>query len=76
MRHTGRSRQWPPMQQMHEIMWAAGDADEQAQRPDHARLTAMHKRMFEKMPESRKRIDAALAPQQREELRRGSRAAR
>ena len=61
------------MQQMHELTWGdeAGEAaDEQAQRRDYERVAALHKQMFENMLETRKRIEAVLTPQQREELRR------
>lgn len=69
-----RSRQWPLMQQMHELMWAdgaAGTADEQAQRRSYDQLAALQKQMFENMLEARKRMDGVLTPQQRDELRRG-----
>jgi Spy/CpxP family protein refolding chaperone len=70
-----RSRQWPLMQQMHELMWADGGAfDEQAQRRDYERIAALQKQMFENMLESRRRVDAVLTPEQREELRRDGRA--
>lgn len=76
-----RSRQWPLMQQMHELLWAAeagevGVLDEQAQRRRYDSLLALEKQMFENMLESRKRIEAVLTPQQREELRRDWRAGR
>lgn len=70
-----RARQWPLMQQMHELMWGDGSGtfDEQAQRREYDRVAALQKQMFENALESRKRIDAILTPQQREELRRGPR---
>ncbi|WP_332826657.1 Spy/CpxP family protein refolding chaperone [Ramlibacter sp.] len=70
-----RARQWPLMQQMHELMWAGGERsfDESAERRDYDRLAALHKQMFDNMLEARKRIDAVLTPQQREQLRRGPR---
>lgn len=71
-----RSRQWPLMQQMHELMWAddstePGAFDEQAQRRNYDRLAGLRKQMFENQLEARKRIEAVLTPQQREQLRRG-----
>lgn len=72
-----RARQWPLMQQMHELMWGDGTAtDEQAQRRDYDKLAALQKQMFENMLESRKRMDEVLTPQQRDEMRRGWRAPR
>jgi Spy/CpxP family protein refolding chaperone len=73
-----RGRQWPLMQQMHELMWADGAAapDEQAQRRDYDKIAALQKQMFENSLESRKRIDTLLTPQQREEMRRGRRGPR
>lgn len=70
-----RARQWPLMQQMHELMWAGGERsfDEPTERRDYDRLSALHKQMFDNMLEARKRIDAVLTPQQREQLRRGPR---
>jgi Spy/CpxP family protein refolding chaperone len=75
-----RKRQWPLMQQMHELMWNDGTAesgvlDEQAQRRDYERVAALQKQMFETMLESRKRIEAVLTPQQREEMQRRPRPA-
>lgn len=69
-----RKRQWPLMQEMHELMWTdaeQGALDEQAQRRQFERHAALQKQMFEGMLDARKRIDAVLTPQQREELRRG-----
>lgn len=70
-----RAKQWPLMQQMHELMWAGGERsfDEPAERRDYDRLSALHKQMFDNMLEARKRIEAVLTPQQREQLRRGPR---
>lgn len=65
-----RARQWPLMQQMHELMWADAQ-DEETQRRDYDKLAVLQKQMFESHLETRKRIDAVLTPQQREELRRG-----
>jgi Spy/CpxP family protein refolding chaperone len=70
-----RARQWPLAQQMHELMWAGGERsfDESAERRDYERVSALHKQMFDNMLEARRRIDAVLTPQQREQLRRGPR---
>lgn len=72
-----RKRQWPLMQEMHELMWneaeQGGALDEQAQRRDFERHAALQKQMFESMLDARKRMEAVLTPQQREELRRGPR---
>ena len=77
IQREARTRQWPLMQQMHELMWNEGAPfDEQAQRRDYDRIAALHKQMFENMLDSRKRLDAVLTPQQREELRRGGRGTR
>lgn len=46
-------------------------ADEQAERRDYDKLAALQKQMFESRLDARKRIDAVLTAQQREELRRG-----
>jgi Spy/CpxP family protein refolding chaperone len=75
-----RKRQWPLMQQMHELTWGdatveSGALDEQAQRRDYERIAALQKQMFETMLESRKRIEAVLTPQQREEMQRRGRPA-
>lgn len=70
-----RTRQWPLMQQMHALMWGTGGPgtgafDEQAERHDYDQVAALQKQMFENMLDARKRIDAVLTPQQRDELRR------
>ena len=67
-----RARQWPLMQQMHELMAAGGAAqDDQAQRQAYDSVAALQKQMFENMLDARKRIDGVLTPQQRDEFRRG-----
>lgn len=74
-----RKRQWPLMQEMHELMWneaEQGALDEQAQRRDFERHAALQKQMFESMLDARKRMEAVLTPQQRDELRRGPRPVR
>lgn len=70
-----RGRQWPLMQQMHELMWT-DSPDEQAQRRSYDQAAALQKQMFENMLEARKRMDGVLTPQQREQLRRGPGAVR
>ncbi|MBK6005812.1 Spy/CpxP family protein refolding chaperone [Ramlibacter ginsenosidimutans] len=66
-----RKQQWPLMQQMQEAMWDSGSGpqDEQAERRDYDRVAALHKQMFENMLASRKRMEAVLTPEQREQMR-------
>ncbi len=66
-----RKQQWPLMQQMQEAMWDSGSGgfDEQAERRDYERVAALHKQMFENMLASRKRMEAVLTPEQREQMR-------
>jgi Spy/CpxP family protein refolding chaperone len=66
-----RAKQWPLMQQMHETMWAGAAQDEQAERQAYDRLATLQKQVFENMLDARKRIDAVLTPQQRDEVKRG-----
>lgn len=70
-----QQKQWNLMQQMHQLMWGAnapGKAfDEQAARKNYDASAALHKQMFENSLELRKRIDALLTPQQREQMSRG-----
>lgn len=73
-----QKKQWAVMQQMHSLMWSAnapGSAgapfDEQAARKSYDQVAALQKQMFENSIEYRKRVDAVLTPQQREEMRRG-----
>ena len=68
-----RKQQWPLMQQMQETMWDSGSGpqDEQAERRDYDRVAALHKQMFENMLASRKRMEAVLTPEQREQMRKG-----
>jgi Spy/CpxP family protein refolding chaperone len=72
-----RAKQWPLMQQMHELMWEYNAAaDEQAERKLYERHAAIQRQMFENMIDARKRTDAVFTPQQREQMRRGSPATR
>ena len=70
-----RAKQWPIMQQMHELMWSDA-GDEQAQRRDYDKLAGLQKQMFENSVDMRKRVEAVLTQQQRDELRRGGGPAR
>lgn len=66
-----RKQQWPLMQQMQETMWDSGSGpqDEQSERREYDRVAALHKQMFENMLSARKRMDAVLTPEQREQMR-------
>jgi Spy/CpxP family protein refolding chaperone len=70
--------QWDLMRSMHEQDWHMGDAwrdggiDEKAARKAFDAMTEMHRKMFDATLEARKRVDALLTPQQREQLRRGT----
>jgi Spy/CpxP family protein refolding chaperone len=68
-----RKQQWPLMEQMQEAMWDNGSAapDEKAERQQYDRVSALHKQMFENMLASRKRMEAVLTPEQREQMRKG-----
>lgn len=73
-----QSKQWGVMQSMHSLMWGSGEGpaaggafDEQAARKNYDAVAALRKQMFENALEARKRTDALLTPQQREQLRRG-----
>jgi Spy/CpxP family protein refolding chaperone len=68
-----RKQQWPLMEQMQEAMWDNGSAapDEKAERQQYDRVSALHKQMFENMLASRKRMEAVLTPEQREQVRKG-----
>jgi Spy/CpxP family protein refolding chaperone len=73
-----RRQQSGVMQSMHSTMGSGegpavgGAFDEQAARKNYDAAAALHKQMFENSLEARKRIDALLTPQQREQLRRGA----
>jgi Spy/CpxP family protein refolding chaperone len=71
-----RRKQWGVMQSMHSLMGSAegpapgGAFDEQAARKNYDAVAALRKQMFENSLEARKRMDALLTPQQREQMRR------
>ncbi|QDZ27918.1 periplasmic heavy metal sensor [Noviherbaspirillum sp. UKPF54] len=71
-----RQKQWQSMEKMQELHFQAEDIyregkfDEQAARKNYDAMAAARKQMFENMLEQRKRIDAILTPQQREQLQR------
>ena len=71
IQREARAKQWPLMQQMQELMWSDSAYDEQGQRRDYDKMAALQKQMFENGIDTRKRIEAVLTPQQREQLRRG-----
>lgn len=66
-----RKQQWPLMQQMQETMWDSGSGpqDEQAERREYDRVAALQKQMFDNMLAARKRMEAVLTPEQREQMR-------
>jgi len=69
-------KQWDLIGKMHEQGYhmdqfnAPGTVDESAARKAYQVMSDAHKAMFETMLESRKRIDAVLTNEQREQLRR------
>ena len=68
-----RHRQSALMQQMHRPAAARADAppfDEQAARREVDTQAELHREMLENTIEARRRVDAVLTPQQREEWRR------
>jgi len=71
-----RKAAWQLMGSMHEQdyhmngMFGAGPFDEAAARKAYDAMAASHKAMFELSLGARKRIDAVLTPDQREQLRR------
>jgi Spy/CpxP family protein refolding chaperone len=69
------SKQWDLMRRMHDQQWqlrrnSPGALDEQAARAAFAAMTEAHRQMFDLSLDGRKRIDAVLTPQQREQLAR------
>jgi Spy/CpxP family protein refolding chaperone len=68
-------RHWDLMRSVHEQDWHMGDAwrdgafDEKEARKAFEAMNEAHRKMFEASIEARKRIDAVLTPQQREQLR-------
>lgn len=71
-----RQKQWQVMEKMHDLQFQSPDIyrdgkfDEQAARKQYDAMAALRKQMFENSLEERKRIDAILTPQQREQLQR------
>lgn len=69
-------RQWQLMGKMHDLgfQWSNtyrdGKFDEQAARKNYDAMADLRKQMFENSLEQRKRIDAVLTPQQREQMQR------
>jgi Spy/CpxP family protein refolding chaperone len=70
-------QRWQLMELMHAAggpmyqAFAGGDFDEQAARKAYDAMSEARKQMFEASLEARKRINAVLTPEQREQLRRG-----
>jgi len=71
------AKRWGLMEKMQEQggpMWRAygpGPIDEKAARKSYDEMAAVQKQMFELQLEARKRIDAVLTPEQREQVYRG-----
>ncbi len=76
MEDSARQR-WELMGKMHEQGWkmrelyASGKADDAALKQAYDTMSAMRKSMFENNLETRKKIDAVLTKEQREQLRGG-----
>ena len=70
-------KQWALMRSMHELQFrsegaeASGKSDDAEARKLYQASADLHKQMFENSLESRKRIDAVLTKEQREQQRRG-----
>lgn len=70
------NKQWDAMRRMHDQQWQmrrnapGGAIDEQAARAAYTAMSDAHRQMFELSLDARKRIDALLTPQQREQLAR------
>jgi len=73
----GARQRWELMGKMHEQGWkmrelyASGKADDAALKQAYDTMSAMRKSMFENNLETRKKIDAVLTKEQREQLRGG-----
>lgn len=69
-----RQKQWQVMEKMHDLnfqsqgLYRNGKFDEEAARKSYDAMAALRKQMFENSLEERKRVDALLTPQQREQL--------
>jgi Spy/CpxP family protein refolding chaperone len=73
-----REKQFALMDRMHDNMesvsfYRDGKFDEQAARNAYAGAEKIHRQMFENMLDARKRADALLTPQQRQQLSQASR---
>jgi len=72
-------KHWDLMGKMHEQhyrmqeLYGSGKTDESAERTAYEAMSAAHKQMFDSMLEARKRMDAVLTPEQRQQLRRSGR---
>jgi Spy/CpxP family protein refolding chaperone len=70
-------KQWNLMEKMHEEggpmyqAFGSGALDEKAARKAYQDMADAQKQMFEAQLEARKKIDAVLTPEQREQMRRG-----
>ncbi len=77
LQNESSQRQWALMQKMQEQGMRAGRGDpgakfdEQAIRKSYEAMAEVRKQMFESSLEARKKFDAILTPQQREQMRRG-----
>ena len=75
-------KQWDIMGKAHEQhnqlqeQYELGTADDEATRKAYAAMADAHKQMFDTQLEVRKKIDAVLTPEQREQLRQGYRGRR
>ena len=71
------AKRWELMEKMHGQdgpMWRAygpGPIDEKAARKSYDEMAAVRKQMFELQLDTRKRMDAVLTPEQREQMYRG-----
>ncbi|HEY5635410.1 MAG TPA: Spy/CpxP family protein refolding chaperone [Burkholderiales bacterium] len=71
-------KHWDLMAKMHEQQYRmheleSGKTDDAEARKAYAAMSASHKQMFDTMLDARKRIDAVLTKEQREQMRRGMR---
>lgn len=74
LENDSRQKQWELMEKMHRLHFSTDDTlrdgkfDEQAARKQYEALANLRKQMFENHLETRKRIDALLTPEQREQM--------
>jgi Spy/CpxP family protein refolding chaperone len=72
-------KQWDLMGKVHEQQYRlqeqyeSGKAEDEAARKSYAAMADAHKQMFDIQLDTRKKIDAVLTPEQREQLRQGYR---